>query len=479
MSIKIKKIDEYRWEVPKSGAMRVPGLVYSTSSMLEDSQQQEPLKQVANVATLPGILKASIAMPDMHWGYGFPIGGVAAFDWESGVISPGGVGYDINCGVRLATTSLVEKDIKPRIEDLVNTLFRNIPSGVGSTGTIKLSVSEEKKVLRKGSRWAVNQGYGEDIDLERTEDGGCMPNADPDVLSKRALQRGLKQLGTLGSGNHFVEIGIVDKVYDSVAAQAFGIFEGQVTLMLHSGSRGLGYQVCDDSLAFMSRHVKKLGFDLPDRQLACAMIQSEEGMRYYNAMACAANYAWANRQILMHRSKDVFLRVLGIGPRNLDMKLVYDVCHNIAKKEKHIIDGKKQTVCVHRKGATRSFPAEHEVLCDDYRHVGQPVIIPGDMGTASYVLVGTQKAMEETFGSTCHGAGRVLSRTAAKKASRGRSIQRELEDRGILVKWTGRSTLAEEMPEAYKDVSQVVGVVHGAGISRKVAKLRPIAVVKG
>jgi len=334
-------------------------------------------------------------------------------------------------------------------------------------------------VLKRGSHWAVQHGFGTDSDLEHTEDGGCMPNADPDVISQRALERGRKQLGTLGSGNHFLEIGIVETVYEPEAAQVLGIFEGQVTLMLHSGSRGLGYQICDDSLAFMSKHVKKLGFDLPDRQLACAMIQSEEGMRYYNAMACAANYAWANRQIMMHQSREVFLRVFGIGPRDLGMNLVYDVCHNIAKKETHVIDGKKQAVCVHRKGATRSFPPGHEALCDEHRRVGQPVIIPGDMGTASYVLVGTEKAMEETFGSTCHGAGRVLSRKAAKKASKGRAIHRELEDKGIIVKWTGRSTLAEELPEAYKDISEVVEVVHGAGISKKVAKLRPIGVVKG
>jgi tRNA-splicing ligase RtcB len=306
-----------------------------------------------------------------------------------------------------------------------------------------------------------------------------MENADPEVLSKRALERGRNQLGTLGSGNHFLEIGIVDTVYEPEAARAFGLFEGQVTLMLHSGSRGLGYQVCDDSLAFMTKHVKKLGFDLPDRQLACAMIQSEAGKRYYNAMACAANYAWANRQIMMHQSREVFQRILGIGPRDLGMKLVYDMCHNIAKREEHAIDGKKQTVCVHRKGATRSFPPGHAALSSDYRKVGQPVIIPGDMGTASYVLVGTHKAMAETFGSTCHGAGRVLSRKAAKKVSKGRAIDRELADRGIIVRWTGRSTLAEELPEAYKDISEVVDVVHGAGISKKVARLRPIGVVKG
>ena len=479
MTIELKKIDKYRWEVPKTGAMRVPGIIYATESMLKGEKQNEPLKQVANVATLPGILKASMAMPDMHWGYGFPIGGVAAFDWETGIISPGGVGYDINCGVRLATTALVEKEVRPRLEDLVNALYQNIPSGVGSTGSIKLTVKEEKKVLIQGSRWAVSQGFGNDTDLEHTEDKGCMPNADPGVLSHRALERGRKQLGTLGSGNHFIEVGVVETVYDQKAANVFGLFEGQVTLMLHTGSRGLGYQICDDFLAFMTKHVNKLDFNLPDRQLSCAMIQSEPGMRYYNAMACGANYAWANRQILLHRSRDVFSKVFSIGPRDLNMNLVYDVCHNIAKKEEHVIDGKKRFVCVHRKGATRSFPPGHPAVCDDYRDVGQPILIPGDMGTSSYVLSGTQKAMEETFGSTCHGAGRVLSRTAAKKASRGRALQRELEDKGILVRWTGRSTLAEEMPDAYKDISQVVEVIHGAGISKKVAKLRPIAVVKG
>jgi len=332
--MEIKQIDKYRWELPKTGAMRVPGIIYATESMLKAEKQKEPLKQVANVATLPGILKASFAMPDMHWGYGFPIGGVAAFDWESGIISPGGVGYDINCGVRLATTSLIEKEVRPKLKDLVNALFSSIPSGVGSTGPIKLSISEEKKVLKEGSRWAVSQGLGTDSDIEHTEDGGCMPDADPEVISQRALERGRKQLGTLGSGNHFVEIGVVETVYDTRAAQVFGLFEGQITLMLHTGSRGLGHQICDDFLALMAKHVKKLGFDLPDRQLACAMIQSKEGMRYYNAMACAANYAWANRQILMHRSREVFLRVLGIGPRDLGMNLIYDVCHNIAQKGK-------------------------------------------------------------------------------------------------------------------------------------------------
>ena len=479
MTRELIKINDYTWELPRAGNMRVPGRIYADEAMIKVIRQEDVLTQVANVATLPGILKASMAMPDVHQGYGFSIGGVAAFDWEEGVVSPGGVGYDINCGVRLSTTRLEEGDVRPRLEDLVNALYQNIPSGIGSQGTIKLTANEEKKVLRTGSRWAVENGFGEEGDLEHTEDGGFLPGANPEEVSERALSRGKKQLGTLGSGNHFLEIGVVDEVYDEAVARSFGLFEGQVTLMLHTGSRGLGYQICDDFLAFMARHVQTLPFDLPDRQLSCAMIQSGPGKQYLSAMACAANYAWANRQILMHRAREVLLKVLRIGPRDIAMRLLYDVCHNIAKKEEHLIDGKSRTVCVHRKGATRSFPAGHTAVCPAYRHVGQPVLVPGDMGTASYVLVGTEKAMTETFGSTCHGAGRVLSRTAAKKAAKGRSIYRELESKGILVRWTGRGTMAEEMPDAYKDISQVVEVVHGAGISRKVARLRPMAVVKG
>ena len=459
--------------------MRVPGIIYAERDMLEGKEHNEPLKQVANVATLPGIVKGSLAMPDMHWGYGFPIGGVAAFDWETGVISPGGVGYDINCGVRMATTALEETDIRPRLETLVSELYRQIPSGLGSTGSVKLSVKEEKQVLRQGSQWAVHNGFGENRDLAHTEDAGCMPNADPDIISPRALERGRRQLGTLGSGNHFVEVGIVDDVFDEKIARAFGLFPGQVTLLLHSGSRGFGYQVCDDFLKQMNQHVRHLELEIPDRQLACAMIQSDLGQRYFNAMACAANYAWANRQILMQRCREVFQHALGISPKTLGMNLVYDVSHNIAKKETHMVEGEKRILCVHRKGATRSFPPNHAALCEAHRSTGQPILVPGDMGTASYVMVGTETAMTETFGSTCHGAGRVLSRKAAKKQSKGRSIQRELADKGILVRWTGRSTLAEEMPDAYKDISKVVGVVHNAGISRKVARLRPIAVVKG
>ncbi|MBW1899037.1 MAG: RtcB family protein [Deltaproteobacteria bacterium] len=467
------------WEIPKTGNMNVPGRIYTSSSMIKSITREEAFKQVANVAMLPGIVSASLAMPDIHWGYGFPIGGVAAFDWEEGIISPGGVGYDINCGVRLAISSLAEKDIKNKLANIADALFQGTPAGVGSTGSVKLTKKEVKKVLRQGSRWAVSRGFGEDADIRRTEDQGCMTNADPEVVSDRAVERGLKQLGTLGSGNHFLEIGIVDKIYQKEIAKQFGLFEGQVTIMIHSGSRGLGYQVCDDFLGYMVRHSRKHGYDLPDRQLSYAMIQSSQGKNYFNAMACAANYAWANRQILMHRAKEVLMRSLGISPRDLGMQLLYDVCHNIAKKEEHTIDGKKKQVCVHRKGATRSFPPGHPLLSSEFQNTGQPILIPGDMGTASYILSGAEKAMEETFGSTCHGAGRVMSRNAAKKASKGRAIHKELEKKGIFVRWTGRSTMAEEMPDAYKDISEVVEVVQTAGISKIVAKLRPVVVIKG
>jgi tRNA-splicing ligase RtcB len=471
--------NKYLWEIPKTGDMRVPGRIYSSSSLISSVSKEEACKQVANVATLPGIVAASFAMPDIHWGYGFPIGGVAAFDWKDGIISPGGVGYDINCGVRLATSSLHISDVQSRLGDIADALYQGIPSGVGSTGSVRLSKKEVKKVLSLGSHWAVSNGFGEELDIRRTEDRGCMVNADPDVVSERALERGMKQLGTLGSGNHFLELGVVDKIYDVDAATGFGLFKGQVTLMIHSGSRGLGYQVCDDFLAVLTKHARKSGYVLPDRQLSYAMIQSAHGQRYFNAMACAANYAWANRQIMMYRTKEIVMRTLGISPSGLDMQLLYDVCHNIAKKEEHTFENRKRWLCVHRKGATRSFPPGHPSLPEEYRTIGQPILIPGDMGTASYIMAGTEKAMAETFGSTCHGAGRVLSRNAAKKASRGRAIHDELAKKGIIVRWTGRSTLAEEMPEAYKNISDVVKVVHEAGISKKVAKLRPLVVIKG
>ncbi len=459
--------------------MRVPGIIYASDKLMKAMGKDESPKQVANVAQLPGIVKHSLAMPDMHWGYGFPIGGVAAFDIDGGIVSPGGVGYDINCGCRLVATNLRREEIRPQMAKIVNALFLHVPSGVGSRGALKLSRSEEKRVLVEGARWAVKNGYGSQGDLESMEDGGCLPGADPEAVSERALERGKDQVGTLGSGNHFLEVEIVEEIFDRDVASVLGIEVGQVAVMIHSGSRGLGHQVCDDYLAKLVKHVDKIGIKLPDRQLACAYIQSPEGQQYLAAMACAANYAWANRQMLMHWTGEALEKALGMGPRELGMRLVYDVCHNIAKIEEHIVDGKKMTLCVHRKGATRAFPPGHPALPQKFRKTGQPVLIPGDMGTGSYVLVGTEKAMEMTFGSTCHGAGRVLSRAAAIKASKGRSIRREMEDRGVLVMSAAKGTLAEEIPEAYKDIDEVVNVVHGAGLSRKVAKLRAVGCIKG
>lgn len=477
--LKLRRIDEYRWEIPREGAMRVPGIIYASDKLMKAMGKDESPKQVANVAQLPGIVTHSLAMPDMHWGYGFPIGGVAAFDINSGIVSPGGVGYDINCGCRLVATNLRRDEIRPQMAKIVNALFQHVPSGVGSRGALKLSRSDEKRVLVEGARWAVKNGYGSQGDLESTEDGGCLPGADPEAVSERALERGKDQVGTLGSGNHFLEVEIVEEIFDRDVASALGIEVGQVAVLIHSGSRGLGHQVCDDYLAKLVKHVDKIGINLPDRQLACAYIQSTEGQQYLSAMACAANYAWANRQMLMHWTGEALEKALGMGPRELGMRLVYDVCHNIAKIEEHVVDGKKMTLCVHRKGATRAFPPGHPALPQKFRKTGQPVLIPGDMGTGSYVLVGTEKAMEKTFGSTCHGAGRVLSRAAAIKASKGRSIRREMEDRGVLVMSAAKGTLAEEIPEAYKDIDEVVNVVHGAGLSRKVAKLRAVGCIKG
>jgi tRNA-splicing ligase RtcB len=459
--------------------MRVPGLIYSDEKLLQAVKMDESPRQVANVAHLPGILKYSLAMPDMHWGYGFPIGGVAATDIDTGVISPGGVGYDINCGCRLIRSDLELGHVRDRLEDLASALFSNIPCGVGSTGTIKLSRGQEEQVMVEGSAWAVKNGYGDPDDLERTEEGGSLAGADPSAVSDRAVQRGKAQLGTLGSGNHFLEIDIVDEIYDPAAADAFGLFRGGIAVMIHSGSRGFGYQVCDDYLRTMGRAVGKYVLDLPDRQLASAPVTSPEGEAYFSAMACAANYAWANRQCLMHWTRETIGKTLGLSPANLNLRLVYDVCHNIAKKETHVVDGKRRRVCVHRKGATRAFAPGHPDLPDCYRRVGQPVLIPGDMGTCSYVLVGTDKAMEETWGSTCHGAGRVRSRSQSKRMVDGSRLLKDLRSRGIIVRARGKSTLAEEAPDAYKDVDSVVNVVHQAGISRKVARLRPLCVIKG
>ena len=479
MEIKLEKVDELKWRIPKKGKMRVDGLIFANEKLLKLIREDQSLIQVANVATLPGIVKYSLAMPDIHWGYGFPIGGVAAFDLDEGIISPGGVGYDINCGCRLMTTNLKAYEIKSFLERIVHNLFKDIPTGVGSTGVIKLSRKEEQKVALMGSEWAIKEGYGDYEDLERTEDGGKMEGADPSVLSDRAIKRGHDQLGTLGSGNHFLEVQMVEEIYDQKIAQTYNLFEGQVTVLIHSGSRGFGHQICDDFLREMARYVVKENMDLPDRQLACARIKSDLGKRYWSAMACAANYAWANRQILMHKTEESLCKTLSISPKELGMKLLYDVCHNIAKKEKHLVNKEEIWVCVHRKGATRALPPGHPLLPKIYIEVGQPVLIPGDMGTYSYVLAGAKGAMNESFGSSCHGAGRVLSRAQATKKAKGRSIKEELEKKGILVQARGKRTLKEEMPEAYKDVADVVNVVHGAGLAIKVARLKPLAVIKG
>jgi tRNA-splicing ligase RtcB len=477
--VHLEKIDGCRYRIPRTGRMRVDGIIYADADLIRNIHEDESPKQVANVAHLPGILEHSLAMPDIHWGYGFPIGGVAAFDWKDGVVSPGGVGYDINCGTRVVRSNLKTRDLRPRIRELVQALFHNIPSGVGSKGALRLSEAELRRVLREGARWAVENGYGSPEDLERTEDGGRLEGADPSLVGERALERGRPQLGTLGSGNHFLEVGFVEEIYDPETARVFGLEQDQVTVFIHSGSRGLGYQVCDDFLKKMGERVRHLDLELPDRQLACDYLRSQTAQDYLAAMAAAANYAWANRQMLMHWTREVFGDILRMGPRDLGLHLVYDVCHNIAKRETHTVAGERREVCVHRKGATRAFGPGHPALPEIYRGVGQPVLIPGDMGRYSYILAGTQGAMEQTFGSTCHGAGRLQSRTQAKRSSRGRPLHRELEDRGIYVMASSRATLAEEAPEAYKDVSGVVEVVNRAGISRKVARLRPWGVIKG
>ena len=477
--MQFEKLDDYRWQIPQQGGMRVPGLIYASEKMLEIISKDNAVDQVVNVAWLPGVVGSSMAMPDIHWGYGFPIGGVAAMEAEKGVISPGGVGYDINCGVRLVATDLGMDEVKPRIRGLVSGLFRDVPCGVGRGGDLVLSRKEIKKVAREGVRWMVANGYGTEADIEYCEDGGCYPGADPSVVSDRAYSRGRDQLGTLGSGNHFIELQVVEEIYDEHTANVFGLWKGQFVIFIHSGSRGFGYQICEDSLKEMNREFGGLGFELPDRQLACAYINSDMGRRYISAMAAAANYGWANRQLLMQRAVESVKHNLRISPSSLKARLVYDVGHNNAKLETHEIEGKKYRVMVHRKGATRSFGPGMPEVPSAYRQVGQPVLVPGDMGTASYVLVGTEKAMTESFGSSCHGAGRMLSRKKAIRQGQGRSIAAELEREGIFVMARGKHTLQEEMPEAYKNVDEVVEVVHQAGLARKVAKMRPVGVVKG
>jgi len=478
--IEVKKLDDFRWLIPKKGKMRTEGLVYADERMMATIRKDASLEQVANVACLPGIVGRSLAMPDIHWGYGFPIGGVAAFDMEDGVVSPGGVGYDINCGVRLLCSELEATEIRDQIPTLVGVLFRNIPSGVGSRRKdLRLSAHELDSVLVKGAAWGISHGFGSQEDLEHIEERGCIPGANTEHVSQRAHTRGKDQLGTLGSGNHFVEVGYVETVYDEAAARVLSLRKGQVTVIVHTGSRGLGHQVCDDYIKVLLKASGKYKIDLPDKQLCCAPIASKESQQYLSAMACAANFAFCNRQLITHWVRETFQDVLQMGPRELGLNLVYDVCHNIAKVETHEVDGKTRKLCVHRKGATRAFPPHSPFIPEEYKEVGQPVLIPGDMGRYSYVLVGTDTALKETFGSTCHGAGRVMSRHQAKKIARGRAIIRELEDQGIYVRGAGKGTINEEISEAYKDVADVVNVVHQAGIGKKVVRLKPMGVIKG
>jgi tRNA-splicing ligase RtcB len=457
--------------------MRVPGLVFASEAMARELRSDESLRQVANVAHLPGIVGASVAMPDIHWGYGFPIGGVAAVDAEEGVVSPGGVGYDINCGVRLLASRISLSQVRPDLERLLSSLRRDVPSGVGSTGGVVLDPAEERRMLSGGMRWAVAQGYASEDDRSRVEGGGVYPGADPSVVSDAAVKRGRNQLGTLGSGNHFLEVDEVSEIFDAEAAAAMGLFPGQLVVLVHSGSRGLGYQVCDDSLDSMGPAMRRAGIEVPDRQLACAPIRSPEGERYLAALAAAANYAFVNRQILGRLATLALEEALRMGPRDLGMRLVYDVGHNNAKFETHEVEGRKARLLVHRKGATRAFPPGHPELPAEYRPIGQPVLIPGEMGSGSWVLAANEGA--PAFASTAHGAGRRMSRGQAKAAARGRSIEREMAARGVLVASASRAGLAEEIPEAYKDVDAVVDVVVASGAARKVARLLPRAVLKG
>jgi len=478
----LERIDDTRLRIPKSynPKMRVDGIIYSDASLLADIKQDQAPEQVANVATLPGIVGQSMAMPDIHWGYGFPIGGVAAFETGDGVVSPGGVGYDINCGVRLLRTRLTRQDLKRQLlEKLVKAMFSNVPSGVGSKGKIRISQAEVAQVLTHGARWAVERGFGTEEDLEYTEEHGQMAGADLAGVSSRAFERGMPQLGTLGAGNHFLEIQEVAEVFDANAARDMGITLGQITVMIHTGSRGLGYQICDDNVKTLGAVSKKYGIELVDRQLACAPIESSEGRRYFGAMVCAANYAWANRQAIAHWVREAFAQVLGLTLEQVGMSQVYDVAHNIAKFEQHMVGKDCVKLCVHRKGATRAFGPGDQASPARYRHLGQPVLIPGDMGTSSYLMLGTATAERDTFGSACHGAGRVWSRTRALKETEHRNVAQELKAKGIVVMAASKEVLREEVPDSYKDVDKVVDVCARAGICRKVARMKPLGVVKG
>ncbi len=474
---RVTRLSEYEWEVPAGTVpgMRVPGRFFLSDSLYK-SLEAGAVQQLANVATLPGIIRYSMGMPDIHWGYGFPIGGVAAFERDTGVISPGGVGFDINCGVRLLSTPLTTGDLDHRRE-LIETLYNAVPTGVGAKGPLKLSTGDLEDMMAKGAAWPVNQGYGLQADLEHCEERGCMARADCQAVSAKAKQRGMPQSGTLGAGNHFLEIQVVREIYDPDAAKAYGIHQGQICVMIHCGSRGLGHQTCTDHLKVLEGATKRYKIVLPDRQLACAPLSSPEGTAYFGAMAASANYAWANRQMIMHTTRTVFEKMYGIDYES--MHLVYDVAHNVAKMEEHSYEGKRIAVCVHRKGATRAFGPGSPDLPSGYAKTGQPVIIPGSMGASSYLLRGTTTAMERTFGSTCHGAGRILSRSAAKKTINGAKVKTSLSREGIIVRAPNDSAIAEEAPGAYKPSAEVVRIVDALGISNLVARLEPLGVIKG
>lgn len=478
MALALEHLDTWRHRIPKDPAlgMRTDVVVYANAVLLKQIEKDLSLQQAANVACLPGIVGPSLAMPDIHQGYGFPIGGVAATDMEYGVVSPGGVGFDINCGVRLVRTSLMQDEVRPKLRDLINQTFRDVPCGTGGEGRVKINEKQLNDVLSGGASWMVRNGYGEERDAEFAEEGGHLANADPDRVSGRAKERGRPQLGTIGSGNHFLEVQYVEQIHDEEAARAMNLAEQRVVVLMHCGSRGLGHQVCTDYVAQMGEVMRKYNITIPDRQLACAPIRSPEGQSYLAAMNAAANFAWANRQAILHFLRGAFRTIFG---KAAQLDVVYDVCHNIAKRERHEVDGVERDVLVHRKGATRAFPAGHRDLPASYRHIGQPVIIPGSMGTASWILAGAPGSMRETFGSVCHGAGRLMSRAAAKKGRDAKTEQRKLEERGILVRSDSRDGILEELPEAYKDVDEVIEVVHQAGLARKVARLRPMGVIKG
>ncbi|HBX69182.1 MAG TPA: RNA-splicing ligase RtcB [Chloroflexi bacterium] len=477
----LKKISEYEWEIPQSfrADMRVPVRFFVTRDLLEQALRDASLEQAVNAATLPGLVGHVTVMPDMHQGYGFPIGGVAATRYPQGVISPGAIGYDINCGVRLLGSQIEAEAAKPRLDVLATALNKYCPSGVGQGGALKLTERELDAICVEGAEWAKKRGYASDADLRRTEEGGRLEGADPAKVSPRAKQRGRPQIGTLGAGNHFIEVDVVEEIFDEEAAQVMGLHAGHLALQIHCGSRGFGHQICSDYVRAFQGAVKRYGIQLPDRELVCAPLDSPEGQDYLAAMRCAANYAFANRQLLAHWARQAFEETLAGGVKNWHLHQIYDIAHNMGKVEEHVVDGKKLKVCVHRKGATRAFGPGFPGLPAEYQKIGQPVLVPGSMGTASWVLVGTEGSMQRSFGSTCHGAGRTMSRSQAKKQIWGEDLRKELEGEGIHIRTGSLAGLAEEAPAAYKDVDAVVETVTGAGIARKVARLVPLVVVKG